>query len=98
LGISLLSFFFANINLSKSVDETLSTKKKQRNKKANSFILCECGFAILLVPDLKAMSKAIEDHAAEHAKKEKDIAKAAFEEARIQNLLIAQTLNKAATS
>ncbi len=43
------------------------------------------------------MGKAIEHHAAEHAKKEKDIAKAAFEEARIQNLLIAQALDKAAT-
>jgi hypothetical protein len=44
------------------------------------------------------MSKAIEDHALEHAKKEKDIAKAAFEEERIQNLLIAQALDKASTS
>ena len=79
------------------VDDILSTKKQHRNKKAGSFIICECGFAILLVPDLKAMSKAIEHHAAEHANKEKDIAKAAFEEERIQNLLIAQTLDKAAT-
>jgi hypothetical protein len=79
------------------VDETLSTKKQQKKKKDSSFIICECGFAILLVPDLKAMSKAIENHALEHANKEKDIAKAAFEEERIQNLLIAQTLDKAAT-
>ena len=80
------------------VDDILSTKKQQKKKKTNSFIICECGFAILLIPDSKAMSKAIEDHALEHAKKEKDIAKAAFEEERIQNLLIAQTLDKAATS
>ena len=76
----------------------MSTKKEQRKKKASSFILCECGFSILLVPDLEAMSKAIEHHALEHAKKEKDVAKAAFEEERIQNLLIAQALDKAATS
>lgn len=82
----------------KSVDETLSTNKKQRKKKTSSFILCECGFAILLVPDLKAMGKAIEHHALEHSKKEKDIGKAAFKERRIQNLLITQTLDKAASS
>jgi hypothetical protein len=83
--------------LRKSVDDILSTKKQRRKKKAGSFIICECGFVILLVPDLKAMTKAIEHHAAEHAKKEKDIAKAAFEEERIQNLLIAQALDMAAT-
>jgi hypothetical protein len=73
----------------------LSTKKKSR-KKAVSLIRCECGFEILVVPDLKAMGRAIEDHAAEHAKKEKNSAKAAFAEARIQNLLIALALEKTA--
>jgi hypothetical protein len=52
----------------------------------------------LLVPDLKAMARAIEAHAAEHAKKEKIPAKAAFEDARIQLLLTAQVLDRAATS
>ena len=52
----------------------MSTKKKSR-KKAGSLIRCECGFEILVVPDLKSMGRAIEDHAAEHAKKEKNIAK-----------------------
>ena len=50
------------------------------------------------VPDLKAMGMAIEAHAAKHAKKEKDPKKAAFEEARIQNLLTAQALDRAAAS
>jgi len=76
--------------------KTLSTKKKSR-KKAVSLILCECRYEILLLPDLKAMGRAIEDHAAEHAKKEKNIAKATFEEVRIQNLLIVKALDKAAT-
>jgi hypothetical protein len=76
--------------------KTLSTKKKSK-KKAVSLIRCECGFEILVVPDLKAMGRAIEDQAAEHAKKEKNSAKATFEEIRIQNLLIAKALDKAAT-
>ncbi len=97
MGISLLCIFNANINLSKIVDDLVMTKKIKK-KKDSSFIICECGFAIILIPDLKAMSKAIEDHALKHAKKEKDIAKAAFQEARIQNLLTAQALDKAAAS
>jgi hypothetical protein len=40
------------------------------------------------------MGKAIQDHAAEHSKKEKNPGKAAFEETRIQNLLISQTIEK----
>jgi hypothetical protein len=71
-------------------------RKKKTTIKADSLILCECGFGILLVPDLKAMSKAIGDHAAEHAKKEKNVGKAAFVEERIQNLLIVQALDRAA--
>jgi hypothetical protein len=79
----------------------LPIKNKHRKKlvrKAGPIIRCECGFEILLVPDLKAMGRAIEIHAAEHAKKEQSSEKAAFEEARIQDLLIIQTLNGAATS
>jgi hypothetical protein len=71
-------------------------RKKKTTIKADSLILCECGFGILLVPDLKAMSKTIGDHAAEHAKKEKNVGKAAFVEERIQNLLIVQALDRAA--
>jgi hypothetical protein len=70
-------------------------RKKKTTIKADSLILCECGFGILLIPDLKAMSKAIGDHAAEHAKRERNIGKAAFVEERIQNLLIVQVLDKA---
>lgn len=69
----------------------------KKTKKAGHLIRCECGFEILLVPDVKAMGKAIETHAAEHGKKEKDPAMVAAEEERIQDFLIAQIL-KAAVS
>jgi hypothetical protein len=79
------------------VSENVSAKnnpsKKLTVQKTGPLIRCECGFEILLVPDLKAMGKAIEDHAAEHAKKEKDPGKAVFEESRIQSLLIVQVLD-----
>lgn len=67
-------------------------------KKAGPLIRCECGFEILLVPDLKMMTRAIEVHAAEHGKREKDSAKAAFEGERIRAVLNALALNGAAAA
>jgi hypothetical protein len=64
-------------------------------KKDSTFIECECGFKILLVPDLKIMTKAIEAHAAQHGKNEKDPIKAASEQERIENILVAKTLKGA---
>ena len=76
----------------------INPRKKPTGTKTSPLIRCDCGFEILSVPDLKAMGMAIEAHAAKHAKKEKDPKKAAFEEARIQNLLTAQALDRAAAS
>lgn len=59
-------------------------------------IKCECGYEIMLVPDLKVMNKAIESHVAEHVKKQPDKAKAEREAKRIGELLIEQVLKKAA--
>jgi hypothetical protein len=73
-------------------------EKNLMEKKAGPLIRCECGFEILLVPDLKMMAKAIEVHAAKHGKREKDSAKAAFEEERIQAVLNALALNGAAAA
>jgi hypothetical protein len=56
------------------------------------FIRCECGFQILLVPDLKMMTKAIEAHAALHGEREKDPVKAISEQERIELDLIAQLI------
>jgi hypothetical protein len=67
-------------------------------KKAGPLIRCECGFEILLVPDLKMMTRAIEVHAAKHGKREKDPAKAAFEGERIRAVLNALALNGAAAA
>jgi hypothetical protein len=68
--------------------------RKSAEKKIGPLLRCECGFEILLAPDLKYMSKAIEAHAAEHGKKQKDSAKAAIEAERIENDLIIQTFKR----
>jgi hypothetical protein len=79
------------------LDENLSlknTRKEISPENSVQFIRCKCGFEIPFVPDAKAMGKSIQDHSLEHAKKEKNPAKAAFEETRIQNQLISQTIDK----
>lgn len=57
-------------------------------------IKCECGCKILLVPDLQAMSQAIEKHVLEHKNKGANDAEADI----IEDALISQILNKAAES
>ena len=68
------------------------------NKDKLSLIKCECGAEILLIPDLKAMGIAIEEHAEQHKSKIADAEKAEAEADRIRNLLIMQVLLKAAKS
>jgi len=47
-----------------------SGKNKKRLLKKNlPLVRCECGHEILLLPDLKNMGKAIEEHAMEHKNK-----------------------------
>ena len=70
------------------------SKKKTQKKKVPT-IKCQCGVEILLVPDVKLMSKALENHIAEHKLKIPD-AKTAEEEAeKIRDDLITQVLKKA---
>ncbi len=77
----------------KSEHETVSIEKK-----LDSMIKCECGTEILMLPDLKATSRAIERHAVEHRKKEKDHTKAEAEENRVRDNLITQVLEKTGDS
>jgi hypothetical protein len=58
-------------------------------------IRCECGEEILLIPDLRAMSQAIEVHVLEHKKREADPIKAEESSNRVRNHLIIEVLKKA---
>ena len=60
-------------------------------------IKCVCGSEILIVPDLKAMSKAIHNHLMEHTRAEKDVTKAAAQWAVAENFLIEQLFALGAT-
>jgi hypothetical protein len=55
-------------------------------------IKCECGYEILLLPDLQAMGQAIEKHALDHKKK---FALTQEETDSLENNLIAEALKLA---
>ena len=44
------------------------TSKSALNNKVMPTIRCLCGIRILVVPDLKAMNRAVKNHVAEHKK------------------------------
>ena len=70
-----------------------SEKTIKRSPKNNLPILkCECGHEILLLPDLKTLGKAIEEHVIEHSKK---YALTQEEADVLQDNLIAQALSMA---
>ena len=70
------------------------TKSRIRSKKPMPLIKCECGTEILLLPDLKAMDRAIQAHVARHRKKGNDSSKAATSR-RVSELLPQLSLQKA---
>ena len=67
-------------------------EKTTSKLKCLSIIKCECGFKILVVPDLAEMSRVIELHADLHKKRKSDLITAGEEHDRIENLLTAQIL------
>ena len=58
----------------RGIQESNYTFSKDRNgkfvaqKTSMPIVKCGCGFEILVVPDLKAMNRAIKNHVAEHNK------------------------------
>jgi hypothetical protein len=58
-------------------------------------IRCVCGAAILLIPDIKAMNRAIENHIAEHTRKNKGTEKRKTSTREVRRILVEQILEDA---
>jgi hypothetical protein len=71
------------------------SKKKKAESKGLPIIICTCGAQILLVPNVKLMSQAIEAHALEHANKIEDPKEAEDEAKRVIDDLTVKVLMKA---
>lgn len=65
-----------------------------RLKEGLPIISCECGAEILVLPDLKAMNRAIKTHVVEHRKNERHIKKNLSTPGKISELLSQLTLIK----
>lgn len=65
-------------------------KGKKKQKQHIPTIKCECGYEFLLIPDSKAMGKAIENHVLEHKNK---YGLSEEEAQNIEESLIAQVFN-----
>jgi hypothetical protein len=77
---------------------TRISKRKKVRGTSLPVIECSCGAQILLVPNVKKMSAAIEAHIVEHTKKIKDTKKAEVEAERIRDDLITKVLEMASES
>jgi hypothetical protein len=76
------------INFSSNQDRPI---KSGAYKKRMPIARCTCGFEILVVPDLKAMNRAINNHLASHKKAHDDSAERLTE----QVLIVASKMNTA---
>lgn len=64
------------------------------SKERLPIINCECGAEILVVPDLKAMNRAIRTHVAEHRRKERKTKSNLITSSKINQVLSQLTLSK----
>lgn len=75
----------------------LMHQKNKSNPKGSplTIVKCVCGFEILLVPNAKKMSDAIEAHVEEHKQKISNPAASAAEAERIRDYLITRVFEEA---
>ncbi len=64
---------------------------KEKDQKL-PLIVCECGFRLLVIPDLNEMVRCIEAHAATHGNDETNKEKSEAEHCRIEELLTQKVL------
>ena len=63
--------------------------KPSKSKNGMPTIRCLCGLRILVVPDLKAMNRAIKKHVAEHKQADNGLVPDSLEEFLTEQILIA---------
>ena len=64
---------------------------KEIEKRLN-IVVCECGFKLIVIPDMNEMIRSIGNHATTHKNSETDRKKAKAEYSRIEELLAQRVL------
>jgi hypothetical protein len=77
-----------NLQINFGSGQNHKSKSKVYNKGMPT-IRCMCGTRILVVPDLKAMNRAVKNHVAEHKKADYGLVLESLEEFLTEQILIA---------
>ena len=76
----------------------MTIRRLARSHRSIDTIRCECGTEIIILPDVRAMSEAIDAHVIVHIQKLKASERTTAEAERIRDNLIAQVFSKASQS
>jgi hypothetical protein len=71
-----------------------SKNKYPKYQKGMPIIRCVCGSKILIVPDLKAMNRAIKNHVAEHKQADNGLVPDSLEEFLTEQIMIVASAMK----
>jgi len=77
-----------NLQINVGSGQNRKSKSEVYNKRMPT-IRCVCGTRILVVPDLKAMNRAVKNHVAEHKKADYGLVLESLEEFLTEQILIA---------
>jgi hypothetical protein len=83
---------FCSSNYSGRISKTKVYMEVKYDGKAMPLIRCKCGCQILVVPDLKAMNRAIRQHLKKHFDKSKGLPKASPAMDSLEQFLVEQII------
>ncbi len=74
--------------MAKNQEISFASRKDATHRKGMPTIRCVCGLKILIVPDLKAMNRAIKNHVTEHMRADYGLAFDSLEEFLTEQILM----------
>ncbi len=92
-----INIYTIDVQLKEKIARGIEVPKRVSKKETVHLptITCVCGAEILLIPDVKLMSKALQDHVDEHTRKLKNPKEAKLEAETIMDDLVTKVLQKA---
>ena len=74
----------------------MPSQKNFHSYESRSIIKCECGFEILVIPEMETVGNAIDAHVEEHRRKQKDSTKGEIAANHIHDFLFKKLFQKIA--
>jgi hypothetical protein len=92
----LARFILRRVQLRISERGKMDGQESVHQYKRRSIIKCECGYEILVTPEMNVVGNIIDAHVEEHRRKQKDPAKGEIAAQQIQDYLIKKLFEKIA--